>query len=57
MPEETGRGKTEIEFEKLLTEYKENCKKQIKIDETNLQKDKDNFELEWIKAGLQIYLK
>jgi len=57
MPEETGRGKTEIGFEKLLTEYKENCKKQIKIDETNLQKDKDNFELEWIKAGLQIYLK
>ena len=26
MPEETGRGKTEIGFEKLLTEYKENCK-------------------------------
>ena len=57
MPEETKRGKTEIEFATLFAEYRENCKKQVKIDEINLQKEKENFELEWIKAGLQIFRK
>ncbi len=45
------------DFAELLTEYRENCKKQIKIDEINLQKEKEDFELEWIKAGLQIFRK
>lgn len=57
MPGETTKGKTQIEFAKLLAEYRENCKKQVKIDEINLQKEKEDFELEWIKAGLQIFRK
>ena len=57
MPEETTKGKTQIEFTKLLAEYRENCKKQVKIDEINLQKEKEDFELEWVKAGLQIFRK
>tara|TARA_B100000927_G_C16127859_1_gene333981 strand:- start:281 stop:454 length:174 start_codon:yes stop_codon:yes gene_type:complete len=57
MPEETTKGKTQLEFAKLLAEYRENCKKQVKIDEINLQKEKEEFELEWIKAGLQIFRK
>jgi hypothetical protein len=57
MPEETTKGKTQIEFAKLLAEYRENCKKKVKMDEINLQKEKEDFELEWIKAGLQIFRK
>jgi hypothetical protein len=57
MPAETNKGKTQIEFAKLLAKYRENCKKQVKIDEINLQKEKEDFELEWSKAGLQIFRK
>ena len=57
MPHETKKGKTEIEFAKLLAEYRENCKKQEEIDETTLKKEREKFELEWAKAGLQIFRK
>lgn len=57
MPEETKKSDTSLDFDELLSEYREGCKKQKELDKIILKKESELFEIEWIKAGLQIFYK
>ena len=49
--------KTMIIFKEMLSKYKKNKVHYDKEKKIELEKEKEEFELAWIKAGLQIFRK